>query len=285
MSTPTTNSPVLSLRSAAFGYGATTIVSNVTFEVFPGEVIAVLGPNGAGKSTLTKGLLGLDDRLGGEFDLFGRPADQLRDRTRLGYVPQRHTLSNSVRATVREVVDVGRLPHRAWWQRASATDAQIVESALAQVGLSDLAASDVSALSGGQQRRVLIARALAGQPDVLIMDEPTAGVDTASQDVLAQVLQRLADSGTTLIIVTHELEALRGIVTRIIEIARGTVGFDGTPHEWADHEAARIHAASAHQSHDAHHAGEDRHNHNTRAPYGVGPVDLHGVRAGRHHHA
>lgn len=277
--------PVLDLRSASFGYGGRPVARDVTFAVRPGEVIAVLGPNGAGKSTILKGLLGLNDHLGGDFSLFGQPADRLRDRTRLGYVPQRHTLSNSVRATVREVVDVGRLPHRPWWLRESASDRSHVDAALAQVGLSDRAASDVAALSGGQQRRALIARALAGQPDILLMDEPTAGVDTASQEVLAQVLQRLAASGTTLLIVTHELDALRGIVTRIIEISSGTVGFDGTPEEWAAHETARVHAASAHHAADAHHDTDTRHDHHERAPYGTGPVDLHGIRRAGHHHA
>lgn len=279
-----TDSAVLTLRSASFGYGGEPVTRDVTFEVHRGEVIAVLGPNGAGKSTLMKGLLGLNDHLGGEFLLFGEDAQELTDRTLLGYVPQRHTLSNSVRATVREVVDVGRLPHRKWWHRANETDTERVNAALAQVGLSDHAARDVSALSGGQQRRTLIARALAGEPEILIMDEPTAGVDTASQEVLAQVLQRLARTGTTLLIVTHELEALRGIVTRIIEITSGTVGFDGTPEAWAEHEAARVHAASAHHG-GAHHVNEGWHDHGSRAPYGTGPIDLHGVRPGEHHHA
>lgn len=262
-----TRTPVLSLRSASFGYAGRSVVSDASLEVSAGEVVAVLGPNGSGKSTLMKGVLGLNDHLGGEFDLFGMPRKQLKERNRIGYVPQRHTLSNSVKATVREVVEVGRLPLRPWWKPATSVDRQKVDEALALVGLGDLGGRDVSDLSGGQQRRVLIARALAGEPDVLVMDEPTAGVDTASQRVLAGVLQRLAASGATLLIVTHELEALQGIVTRIVEVNRGTVSFDGTPAEWARVENDRIHAASA--SH-AHHPGDqDR----PRSPYGGGPMD------------
>lgn len=261
-----TTQPVISVRSAAFGYGGRTVVDGISFDVHPGEVVAVLGPNGAGKSTVMKGLLGLNDHLGGSFDLFGEPAAQFDDRTRLGYVPQRHTLSTSVKATVREVVEVGRLPHRRWWQRESALDRELVDTALARVGLSDRAASDVTELSGGQQRRTLIARALAGRPDVLIMDEPTAGVDLTSQEVLAAVLARLADAGTTLLIVTHELEALRGIVTRIIEISHNTVNFDGTPEAWADQQSHRIRAAAA-----CAHPVEDAQP--VRAPIGAGPFD------------
>ncbi len=258
--------PVIAVRSAAFGYAGRKVVDDISFSVRPGEVVAVLGPNGAGKSTVMKGLLGLNDHLGGSFELFGRPAAEFTDRTRLGYVPQRHTLSNSVKATVREVVEVGRLPHRKWWQRESALDRELVDTALARVGLTDRADTDVTELSGGQQRRTLIARALAGRPDVLIMDEPTAGVDLVSQEVLAQVLARLAHAGTTLLIVTHEMEALRGIVTRIIEISHNTIGFDGTPAEWAEHESRRIHAASA-----CAHPVEDEAT--ARAAIGVGPFD------------
>jgi zinc transport system ATP-binding protein len=101
------------------------------------------------------------------------------------------------------------------------------------VGLKDRAAADVSTLSGGQQRRVLIARALTSHPDVLVMDEPTAGVDVANQEVLAGVLARLAGDGTTMLIVTHELEALSDIVTRIVVMSGGRVSFDGTPAQFA----------------------------------------------------
>ena len=191
------------------------------------------GPNGSGKSTLIKGLLGLNDHLGGQVALFGTAFDRFRDHARLGYVPQRHTLSASVRATAAEIVAIGRLPHQGWLGRANREDRRIIQESLALVGLADRATVDVSTLSGGQQRRVLIARALAAQPDVLIMDEPTAGVDLASQEVLSQVLARLAARGTTMLIVTHELQALRGVLTRIVQLNRGRITFDSTPAEYA----------------------------------------------------
>lgn len=258
-------SATISLRSASFGYAGRAVVSEATFDIRPGEIVAILGPNGSGKSTLMRGILGLNDHIGGAVELFGVPAERFKERTRIGYVPQRHTLSASVRATVEEIVEVGRLPLRPWWRPASANDRQIVASALAEVGLADRAKADVSTLSGGQHRRVLIARALAAQPDVLVMDEPTAGVDTASQEVLAQVLQKLGARGTTMVIVTHEIEALSPILTRIIEVTHGKVTFDGTPSVYAN----RFADAMSH-GHDAHH--DDEHEPEV-GRYAPGPLD------------
>lgn len=228
-------SPILELRRASFGYADQVVLAGATLQVRPGEVVAVLGPNGSGKSTLVRGLLGLNTQLAGEVLLFDQPRAEFRDFARLGYVPQRHTLSASVRATVTEIVAVGRLPHHRWWRPVlrSAHETRVIEHALDVVGLTDRAGADVATLSGGQQRRVLIARALASEPDVLLMDEPTAGVDAANQQVLSGVLARLAAGGTTMVIVTHELAALTGIVTRILSVQGGRIVFDGTPAEYA----------------------------------------------------
>jgi zinc transport system ATP-binding protein len=227
--------PVLELSHASFGYADQAVVQGADLTVRAGEVVAVLGPNGSGKSTLVRGLLGLNDRLGGEVRLFGTARESFHDHGRLGYVPQRHTLSASVRATVEEIVAVGRLSHQRWWWpvRRAAHDQEVIARALEVVGLSDRADADVSTLSGGQQRRVLIARALASEPDVLLMDEPTAGVDAANQQVLSTVLARLRERGTTMVIVTHELTALAGIVSRIVLVQGGRIAFDGTPDEFA----------------------------------------------------
>lgn len=231
--------PVIELQHASFGYADAVVVRDVTLSIAPGEVVALLGPNGSGKSTLVKGLLGLSEQLGGEARLFGVPREDFEDHPRLGYVPQRHTLSASVRATVEEIVAVGRLAHRRWWRPSlgAPADALIIRQCLEVVGLADRAEADVSTLSGGQQRRVLIARAMASHPDILVMDEPTAGVDTANQEVLAGVLSRLAAGGTTMLIVTHELEALADIVTRIVAMSAGRIVFDGAPDAFAEARA------------------------------------------------
>ncbi len=241
---------VVSMLHAAFGYGDTTVVRDVTMSVHPGEVVAVLGPNGAGKSTVVKGLLGLSTIVGGDVRLFGVPADQFRDHARLGYVPQRHTLTGSVRATAEEIVSTGRLVRQSWWGRPSAADRQVIARALDVVGLADRAGTDVSTLSGGQQRRVLIARALAAQPEVLLMDEPTSGVDTANQHVLAEVLGRLAAQGVTMIVVTHEMDAFVDVVTRVVVIDRGGVAFDGTRDAFLAQESTILHEHHTHHHDD-----------------------------------
>jgi zinc transport system ATP-binding protein len=281
--------PILELTRASFGYADQAVLSGATLSVMPGEVVAILGPNGSGKSTLVRGVLGLNDQLGGEVRLFGQPRADFTDVALLGYVPQRHTLSASVRATVEEVVAVGRLPHRRWWKPVvgGAEDAAIVSRSLEVVGLADRAEADVSTLSGGQQRRVLIARALSSQPEVLLMDEPTAGVDTANQQVLSEVLARLAQGGTTMIIVTHELEAIADIVTRIVLVQSGRIAFDGSPDEFDATGASEVgHARSHVNHHHVHHhddelavePGADR-RHLPGAPT-AGPLD---PRGGAHH--
>ncbi|MDN5796564.1 MAG: metal ABC transporter ATP-binding protein [Intrasporangium sp.] len=262
--------PVIELRGAAFGYGEHAVVTDVTLPVHRGEIVAVLGPNGSGKSTLMKGILGLNEHLAGTVRLFGEPADELRDRARVGYVPQRHTLSSSIRSTAEEIVATGRLPRLGWLGRPKATDRQVVARALELVGLSDRAATEVATLSGGQQRRVLIARALAGQPDVLVMDEPTAGVDVASQHVLADVLARLVARGVTMLIVTHELGALERLLTRIVVVDGGRVTFDGPPRRFAARRRARDHAHDTHR-HDSELAAGD-----TAAVVPHGPADRSG---------
>ncbi len=273
-----TGAPIISLRHAAFGYAESAIVRDVSLDIFPSEVVALLGPNGSGKSTLVKGLLGLSDHLGGEVRLFGTPRARFHDHARLGYVPQRHTLSSSVRASVEEIVAVGRLSHHRWWKpvRRTSEDSGIIARALDVVGLADRAHEDVSRLSGGQQRRVLIARALASQPDVLLMDEPTAGVDAANQEVLAEVLARLAARGTTMVVVTHELEALAGVLTRIVAVQAGRVAFDGPPGAFTPYAGE----AAPHAAH--HHDDEPSEGEGGRAPAlpGSGPLD---PRAGAHH--
>jgi zinc transport system ATP-binding protein len=264
---------IVSLRSASFGYADNVVVSGVSLDIHTSEVVAILGPNGSGKSTLVKGLLGLNDHLGGQVGLFGTPIDHFRQYARLGYVPQRHTLSASVRATAAEIVAIGRLPHQGWLGRANRLDRQIIADCLAVVGLGDRAEVDVNTLSGGQQRRVLIARALAAQPDVLIMDEPTAGVDLASQEVLSQVLSRLAERGTTMLIVTHELQAIHGVLTRVLQMEGGHVIFDGTPAE-----NARSQAAPTSGQHGHHHDDDDAHT--QRPSTGAGPLDQRGGYGG-----
>ncbi|RBY76118.1 ABC transporter [Geodermatophilus sp. TF02-6] len=219
--------PAIHLRDARIGYGDTAVVQGVDLTVRSGEAVAVLGSNGSGKTTLARGLLGLAAVLGGEVEVLGAPVGRLRERGRVGYVPQRHTVSGAVPATVREVVGVGRLARLGSFRRLRPADRAAVADAVAAVGLADRLCDPVASLSGGQQRRVLVARALAAEPELLVMDEPTAGVDAASQDALAAVLADVSATGTTLLVITHETGPLAGVLTRAVVVDHGRIGYDG----------------------------------------------------------
>ena len=223
---PVTVPPVIALRDVSIGYDDKPAVSGVDLTVRSGDVLALIGPNGSGKSTLVRGMLGLVPVLAGDVQMFGVPTSRFSERHRLGYVPQRHTVGGAIPSTVEEVVASGRLTHRRWFARANANDRAAVGEAIEAVGLSDRRRSMVATLSGGQQRRVLIARALAGRPEVLIMDEPTAGVDAESQQSLVRTLLSLVSSGLTLIVVTHEIAPLRPVLTRVVAMRSGQIVHD-----------------------------------------------------------
>lgn len=235
--------PIISARGTAIGYGDHPVVQDVDFDIHRGEVVAVLGANGSGKSTLIRGFLGLAQVMGGTLELFGIPSAHFHDRHRIGYVPQRHTVVGSVPSTVREVVSSGRLPLRRLFGRSTAADRAATQAAIDTVGLSDRADANIALLSGGQQRRALIARALAAEPDILIMDEPTAGVDAENQRILARTLGRLVEAGTTLLIVTHEVGPLAVLVDRALVLRDGQVAYDGPllPHQIGASDGAEAH--------------------------------------------
>lgn len=218
--------PVIEAVDASLGYQGVTVLRGLNLIVRGGERVALVGANGSGKSTLVRAVLGLAERHDGVVRLFGAPVDQVRDRARVGYVPQHLSIGSGLPATVREVVATGRLARtRAWWPRSRA-DRAAIEAAVDAVGLRERLASPVVELSGGQQRRVLIARALAGEPELLILDEPTAGVDLANQRILAQALARLAATGSTMLVVTHDLAPFAGLFTRVIRMGDGRIEAD-----------------------------------------------------------
>lgn len=199
----------------------------VDLAIGSGEFVAVLGANGSGKSTLVRALTGLRPLARGEVRLFGTPLDRFADWHRLGYVPQRSGAGAGVPASVREVVSAGRLSHRRLLRPLRAADRRAISEAIELVGLADRQRDAVSTLSGGQQQRVLIARALATEPDLLVLDEPTAGVDLHHQQVLADTLALLHGRGATVVLVAHELGPLAPLVDRTVVMREGLVVHDG----------------------------------------------------------
>ncbi|MDH6138786.1 zinc transport system ATP-binding protein [Kitasatospora sp. GP30] len=216
------------LRCAQAAQGGRPVLRGIDLTVAPGEVVALLGANGSGKSTTIKTVIGSVPLTGGEWELFGVPGRRFRDWHRIGYVPQRTTAAGGVPATVREVVATGRLAqHRLLPFRRK--DRVAVDAALAAVGMLERAGDGVADLSGGQQQRVLIARALVGSPELLIMDEPMAGVDLASQQVLADTLREQVERGAAVLLVLHELGPLAPLIDRAVLLRDGLVVQDGPP--------------------------------------------------------
>lgn len=206
------------------------VLHGVDLRVDEGEVVTLLGPNGSGKSTLVRAAVGLVPPSAGEIQLFGTPLKAFRDWWRIGYVPQRTTAAGGVPATVREVVAAGRLARRKIFRPARRSDRDAVDNAIELVGLTDQANRSVAGLSGGQQQRVLIARAAASEPDLMVLDEPNAGVDRRSQEAFARALRTFVASGHSVLLVLHEMGPLAPLVDRGVALESGRVVHDGPLH-------------------------------------------------------
>jgi zinc transport system ATP-binding protein len=235
----------LELDDVSFAYRhGQPVLESVSLVVEEGEFVAVAGPNGGGKTTLVRLALGLERATAGSVRLFGEPAHRFSRRSMLGYLAQRSQLGTEAPATVREVVSAGRLAAGGLLGPLRRRDRAIVDDAVAEVGLAGLAETPLSRLSGGQQQRAFIAKALAGEPGLLVLDEPTAGVDAESQEAFAGLLARLhRDRHVTTLYVSHEFGAVEHIVERLV-LVRGAILFDGHPRqlpaEWHDPSHAHV---------------------------------------------
>jgi zinc transport system ATP-binding protein len=204
------------------------VLRGVDLAIEPGDFVAVAGPNGGGKTTLLRLALGLLRPDRGQVRLFGEPPDRFRDRAGLGYLPQRAQLGVQAPASVREVVSAGRTARNPWG-RLTADDREAVDQAIERVGLTALARRPLPRLSGGQQQRAFIAKALASNPKLLALDEPTAGVDVEAQESLAELLAQLhRELGVTILFVSHEFGAVEHVVERLV-LVRERIVFDGPP--------------------------------------------------------
>lgn len=233
------------LRGVGFAYGGgQPVLREVDLAVEAGEFVAVAGPNGGGKTTLLRVVLGLEHAGTGTVRLFGEPAQSFSGRSRLGYLAQRSQLTIDAPATVREVVSAGRVPLRGLLGGLRVSDRRAVTEAIARVGLEREADRPLTRLSGGQQQRAFIAKALAAEPALLALDEPTTGVDSEAQETLADLLERLhQELGVTILYVSHEFGAVEGFVERLV-LVRGGIVFDGSPADlpgiW--HDPSHLHA-------------------------------------------
>ncbi|MEY2567340.1 MAG: hypothetical protein QOE35_1869 [Actinomycetota bacterium] len=223
----------VAVDAVSFAYGATPVLDCVSFELEAGEFVALAGPNGSGKSTLMRVLLGVLQPDAGSVSVLGAQPRALRERWRIGYVPQQPQVPELFPATVAEVAAAGRLARRGWWRRPTVADGVAVDRALEAVGLAELRDRRLSGLSGGQRQRAHIAKALASEPDLLVLDEPTAGLDADSQTRFRDALMSARNAGGTVLLVSHDLGSVAGDLDRVLLLRNGKIDFDGAPDDLA----------------------------------------------------
>jgi len=213
----------LELQGVSAGYNGTAILQEVSFAVPHGARVAVVGPNGAGKSTLFKVLVGLLPAWQGIVPIHGQPLGHHHDC--VAYVPQREEVDWRFPITVEEVVMMGRFGRIGWWKRPKAYDRQVVRRCLEQLGVAHLSRNAIGDLSGGQQQRVFLARALAQEPHILLMDEPFTGVDVTTQEATLNLLDDLHQQGVTAMVSTHDLNLAAQRFEHVLLLNRRLVAF------------------------------------------------------------
>ncbi len=217
----------LHVEDLTVAYGATTALWDIDLDIPPGVMCGVVGPNGSGKSTLLKAALGLVRPVAGHVRFMDRPATQMRGR--IAYVPQRQAVDWDFPTDVRDVVEMGLYRQLGWLRRPGRRSRTAAMDALRAVGMQDFADRQIGALSGGQQQRVFLARALVQQAPILVLDEPMAGVDATTEEVIVTQLRALRDAGRTVIVVHHDLTTVESYFDWLVMlnrriVAQGPVG-------------------------------------------------------------
>lgn len=214
---------VLDVEGLCVSYGKVPALREVTFRTHCGNSLALIGPNGAGKSTLLKTLAGLLRPECGEIRWRGRA--MMKSSHEIAYLPQREEIDWNFPATVRGIVEMGRYPHVGWWRRYTKRDAEQVGQALVAMDLLDVQDRQISALSGGQQQRAFLARALAQEAHVFLLDEPFTGLDADAQERLAVIMWKLKSEGRLIIASHHDLETVESIYDQVLMLALNQVAY------------------------------------------------------------
>ncbi len=218
----------IDVSNVTVSYGPVPALLDVSFRIPEGMLVGVIGPNGSGKSTLIKTVLGFEEPDVGEIRLFGESIS--KSRGRIAYVPQHGAVDWEFPITVREVALMGRYGKIPWWRDPSAKDRQIADNALGMVRMDDFANRQIGQLSGGQRQRVFMARAIAQGADILLLDEPFSGVDSATEHAILDVLQRMKQAGRTVMVVHHDLATAAEYFDRLILVKQRLFAF-GPPRQ------------------------------------------------------
>lgn len=220
------SSPAWKVEQLTAGYDGKVILHNVSLSATEGKILVIAGPNGAGKSTLIKASLELTNIETGDVTFFSQKLKKVRKR--IAYVPQRSSVDWDFPASVEDVVMMGRYPHRGRYGRISKEDRAVVEASLEQTGMISFRKRQIALLSGGQQQRVFIARALAQEADLYLLDEPFAGIDMTTEEALLELILRMRDEGKTFVVVHHDLYTVREFSDELV-LLNGTVIASGSP--------------------------------------------------------
>lgn len=224
---------IIELKDISFRYGSEVVLENISLNVHKGDYLGVIGPNGGGKTTLLKVILGLLSPTSGSVSLFGQDIVKFRDWSKIGYVPQKVVhFDATFPATVEEVVAMGRYGRIGLFRWPTQKDKASVAEALKEVEMYNYRQRLIGDLSSGQQQRVFIARALAGEPEVIFLDEPTVGVDAPTQERFYELLKKLnRDMQLTLVLVSHDIDVIANEVTEFACVNRSLV-YHGQPAEF-----------------------------------------------------
>jgi zinc transport system ATP-binding protein len=218
---------IININNISVRYGQTEVLQDISFEIYKGDFLGLAGPNGAGKTTFIKALLGLLPISKGKIKLFGIYQQKFKEWNKIGYLPQKISTMNSLfPATVGEVVKLGLLSQKKWPKKISNNDLLKSEEILHELGISNLKNTNISELSGGQQQKVLLARALVSKPEILIFDEPSTALDSESRETFFQHVKRLnKQNGITVILITHDTGYIGQYANKLLYIDKRTIYF------------------------------------------------------------
>ncbi|SEQ28280.1 metal ABC transporter ATP-binding protein [Piscibacillus halophilus] len=225
--------PIVTVQNVYHRYDQQTVLENINFNIEEGAFVGLVGPNGSGKTTLIKLMLGIEKLQRGNITAFGQPIQKFKNKGRISYVSQKaNSFSRGFPATVKEVVSMGVIHNQRRFLPDQKKDQGLVKSALQKVNMEEYINRNIGDLSGGQQQRVFIARAIANNPKLLILDEPTVGVDSQNVEQFYDLLSKLnQELGITLVLVSHDIGAITTYVTDLLCLNR-SIHYHGNPNEF-----------------------------------------------------
>jgi zinc transport system ATP-binding protein len=251
---------ILEIENVSFRYQDRNVLENISLRIQKGDFLGLVGPNGSGKSTLIKSIIGLIQPQKGEIYLFGKKLQQFKSWEKIGYVSQKANSFNSgFPATVFEVVSMGLVGKKGLFRFLTKKDKSLIKEAIETVGMSEFLHRNIGDLSGGQQQRVFIARALVSEPELLILDEPTVGIDVQNVQSFYTLLTKLnLEKGLTLLLVSHDVGVISEKVTNVACINK-TLHFHGDREEYKQYEQSNLSSFYGHDvkviTHDHHDGG------------------------------